>query len=133
MSAADNKRLVRRYFDAMRSGDPGLSELLSDDVSWWAPQSSALGGLHAGKPAVLALMASGVGLYDDGHPMSVEISRMIAEDDWVSVQLILEARTARGEPYRNHYHFAFRVQDGRIREVREHLDTLYAQQKLFSP
>lgn len=132
MSAADNKRLVRDYFDAMRSGDPGLSELLADDVSWWAPPSSALGGLHAGKEAVLALMASGVGLYDTSHPMSVEISRMIAEDDWVSVQLTLEARTARGEPYHNHYHFAFRVRDGRIREVREHLDTLYAQQKLFS-
>jgi len=131
VSAADDKRLVRRFFDAMRSGDPGLPDLLHDDVTWWAPPSSALGGLHAGRPAVLALMASGVGLYDTRHPMNVEIERMIAEDQWVSVQLTLAARTARGEDYRNHYHFAFRVQDGLICEVREHLDTLYAQQKLF--
>ena len=132
MSAGENKRLVRRYFDAMQSGDPNLRELLADDVSWWAPPSSEFGGLHAGKPAVLRLMASGTGLYDLSHPMKADIEQMIAEDDWVSVQLTLEARTARGEDYRNHYHFAFRVVDGRICEVREHLDTLYAQQKLFS-
>jgi ketosteroid isomerase-like protein len=132
MSTADNKRLIRRYFDAMRSGDPELSDLLSNDVSWWSPPSSKLGGLHAGKAAVLELMASGVGLYDTSYPMDVRIEQMIAEDDWVSVQMILEARTAQGERYHNHYHFAFRIRDGRIREVREHLDTLYAQQKLFS-
>jgi ketosteroid isomerase-like protein len=131
MSAADNKRLVRRYFEAMRSDRVGLPELLADDVTWWAPSSSALGGLSAGRAAVLERMASGVGLYDSSHPMDVTIEQMVAEDDWVSVQMTLEARTARGEPYRNHYHFAFRIEDRRIREVREHLDTLYAQQKLF--
>lgn len=132
MSAADNKRLVRRYFEAMRNGDPELPQLLADDVTWWAPPSSELGGLHAGKDAVLRLMASGTGLFDLGHPMETVIERIIAEEDWVSVQMTLEARTARGDDYRNHYHFAFRVADGRICEVREHLDTLYAQQKLFS-
>jgi len=131
MSAADNKRLVRRYFEAMRSDSSGLPELLAEDVTWWAPSSSALGGLWAGRQAVLDRMASGAGLYDSGHPMDVTIEQMVAEDDWVSVQMTLEARTARGEPYRNHYHFAFRIEDRRIREVREHLDTLYAQQKLF--
>ena len=131
MSTADNKRLVRRYFDAMRGGSPELPDLLDEDVTWWAPPSSELGGLHSGKAAVLDLMSSGVGLYDTRHPMEVRVEHMIAEDDWVSVQAILEARTARGEPYRNHYHFAFRIEAGRIREVREHLDTLYAQQKLF--
>jgi len=132
MSAADNKRLVRRYFDAVRSGDPDLGELLADEVSWWVPPSSPLGGLHDGKPAVLELMSSGGGLYDPDYPMELEIERILADEDWVSVEMTLEARTAAGEPYRNHYHFAFRIEGGLIREVREHLDTLYAQQKLFS-
>ena len=131
MSTADNKRVVRRYFDAVRNADPDLPELLAEDISWWVPPGSALGGLYNGKEAVLELMSSGIGLYDASHPMELEIDQMIAEDDWVSVQLTLEARTARGEPYQNYYHFAFRVRDGRICEAREHLDTLYAQQKLF--
>ena len=123
MSAADNKRLVRRYFDAMQSGDPSLPDLLDDDVTWWAPPNSKPGGLHNGKAAVLDLMASGSRIYETHHPVEVGLDRMIAEDDWVSVQLTRDARTR--------YHFAFRVQDGRICEVREHLDTLYSQQKLF--
>ena len=56
---------------------------------------------------------------------------MIAEGPRVAVQLVIDARTARGEPYHNHYHFAFEVRDGRIRAVREYVDTLYVQQKLF--
>jgi len=132
VSAAENKQVVRRYFEAMRTGAAELPELLSDDVTWWVPPSSELAGLHAGKPAVLRLMAGGTDLYDASQPMQVEIERMVAEDDWVAVQMTLEARTAAGEDYRNHYHFAFRLCEGRICEVREHLDTLYAQRKLFS-
>ena len=131
MSAADNKRLVRRLFDAMRSGDPALSDLLAADVTWWAPASSPSGGLHSGKPAVLELMKSGAGLYETSHPVELGIEQMTAEDDWVSVQTTRAANTAAGEAVRNRYRFAFRVGEGRIREVREHLDELYAQQKLF--
>jgi len=132
MGATENKRLIERYFAAMRAGDPSLPDLLSDDVSWWVPQSSPLGGLHEGKVAVLALMSGGVDLYDARTPMEVQIVQMIADDEWVAVQLCLTARTAKGEDYRNDYHFAFRIRGDRICEVKEHLDTLYAQQKLFS-
>ena len=59
-----NKAVVHAYLRAMSSGDPQLHELLTDDVTWWVPPSSPLGGLKAGKARVLELMASGVGLYD---------------------------------------------------------------------
>jgi ketosteroid isomerase-like protein len=133
MGAAENKELVRRYLAAMRAGDPGLPDLLSDEVSWWVPPSSAFGGTFEGKQAVLALMARGIGLYDTSAPMELHIEEMVAEGELVCVQLVIEARTARGEPYRNHYHFAFRVRDGRICAVKEYVDTLYAQRKLFPP
>ena len=131
MSAEANKAIVRAYLEKMRQGDPTLPDLLADDASWWVPPSSPMGGTHQGKDAVLALMGGGVGLYDADVPMQIEIEEMVAEGAWVCVQLILEARTARGEPYRNHYHFAFRIRDGRIHAVREYVDTLYAQRKLF--
>ncbi len=131
MGAGDNEELVRRYFEAMRSGDPSLPDLLADDVTWWVPPSSDLGGLYRGKEAVLGLMAGGVGLYDAATPMQVQIEHVVADGDRVAVELVLEARTARGEDYRNHYHFAFGVRDGRIHEVKEYVDTLYAQRKLF--
>jgi len=127
-----NKAVVRGYLDAMSRGDPALPELLTDDVSWWVPPSSPLGGLREGKAKVLELMASGVSLYDMSVPFQIEIEAMVAEGEWVAVQMVMSARTAKGAPYRNFYHFAFRVRGGRICAVREYVDTLYAQQLLFT-
>jgi ketosteroid isomerase-like protein len=126
-----NKALVERYLRAMRSGDPALPELLTDDVTWWVPPSSPLGGRKEGKAAVLELMASGAGLYDPSVPFELEVEAMVADDEWVAVQLVMSARTAKGAAYRNYYHFAFRVRAGKICAVKEYVDTLYAQQMLF--
>lgn len=129
MSTEETKAVVRRYFDAMQAGSKALPELLSDDVSWWVPPSSPLGGLHEGRAKVLALMAQGVGLYDG--PLAITVESLIAEGDRAAVQLVIDGHTAKGEPYHNFYHFAFRVRGGQICAVREYVDTLYAQQKLF--
>jgi ketosteroid isomerase-like protein len=131
MSAEENKRTIERYFATMASGDPTVAQLFTEDVTWWVPESSPLGGTHAGRDKVLALMANGVHLYDASTPMQVDLREMVAEGDSVCVQLVMRARTAKGEDYENHYHFAFRLREGRISSVREYVDTLYAQRKLF--
>lgn len=129
MSTDETRALVRRYFELMSAGSPALPALLADDVTWWVPPSSPLGGLHEGKAKVLGLMARGIALYDG--PLTVTIESLIAEGDRAAAQLVIEGRTAKGEPYRNFYHFAFRARDGKVCAVREYVDTLYAQQKLF--
>ena len=126
-----NKEIVRRYLRAMSSGDPSLPELLTDDVTWWVPPSSPLGGLREGKESVLELMASGAGLYDPSVPFGIEIEAMVADDEWVALQMVMTARTAKGRAYRNSYHWAFRIRGGRICAVKEYVDTLYAQRTLF--
>ena len=133
MGTAENKRLVGEWFERLGAGDPRLPELLADDATWWVPPSSHLAGTHAGKPAVLALLRAGVDHYSPKHPMQVEVERMIAEGDWVAVEFVLRAVTARGRDYANHYHFAFRARDGRIAEVREHLDTKAAHDAFQAP
>ena len=45
--------------------------------------------------------------------------------------ITLKSRRVSGEPYRNHYHFVFRIRDGGIVAVKEYVDTLYVQRKLF--
>jgi ketosteroid isomerase-like protein len=130
VTSDETRALIRRYFELMRAGSPELPALLSDDVSWWVPPTSPLGGLHEGKAKVLALMAQGVGLY--AGPLAITIESLIAEGDRAAVQLVIDGRTAKGEPYHNFYHFAFRARDGKICAVREYVDTLYAQQKLFA-
>jgi ketosteroid isomerase-like protein len=130
MGIEENKALVREYLRRMQAGEATVADLLADDVTWWAPHSSELGGTHRGKVAVLALMGKGVDLYQ--LPLRVIVEEMVAERDQVCVQLVVEAKTAAGRPYRNDYHFAFRVRDGRIAAVREYLDTKYASELLFA-
>ncbi|TFG95236.1 MAG: hypothetical protein E4H11_05385 [Myxococcales bacterium] len=129
MGIEENKALVREYFRRMQAGEATVAEMMADDITWWVPQSSELGGTHRGKAAVLALMGKGVDLYQ--LPLEVEIEEMVAERDQVCVQLVVEAKTAAGLPYRNDYHFAFRIRDGKLAGVREYVDTKYASELLF--
>jgi ketosteroid isomerase-like protein len=128
-----HRSIVERYFEGVRSGDPEIGTLFSEDVVWTAPQSSPVGRRHEGRAAVLELMGKGVGLYDASRPMQMEIDAMAADGDHVFAEMTLSARTLAGAPYRNHYVFVFRIRDGLIVEVREHLDSLYAQRMLFDP
>ena len=133
MSAEANKAVIRDYFERVQRGDPAVADLIAEDASWWVPPASPLGGVYEGKERVLELMGSGVDLYDPAVPMQIQVEEMVAEGEWVCVQLVIEAATARGEPYRNHYHFAFRLRDGKIIIAKEYVDTLYAQRMLFDP
>jgi len=129
MGIEENKALVREFLRRMQAGEPTVAELLDDEVTWWVPQSSELGGTHRGKAKVLELMGTGVDLYQP--PLLVSVEEMIAERDWVCVQLVIDAKYAKGVPYRNDYHFAFRVRNGKLVAVREYVDTLYAKELLF--
>jgi ketosteroid isomerase-like protein len=129
MGIEENKALVREYFRRMQAGEPTVAELMDDEVTWWVPQSSELGGTHRGKAKVLELMGRGVDLYQ--LPLLITVEEMIAERDWVCVQLVVDAKTAKGVPYRNDYHFAFRIRNGKLTAVREYVDTLYAKELLF--
>ena len=132
MGAASNKRLIAGYFDKITKGDPTLPEMLADDVTWWVPPGSDMAGTYRGKAAVLAMMGAGVGLYSQAEPMKITVEKMVAEGDDVCVQFVLEALTAKGRRYRNHYHFAFTLRGEKIAAVKEYVDTKYAHDLLFS-
>ena len=121
-----SKEIVRAYFEALRTADAHLADLLAEDVSWRVPAGSDYAGTHEGKAAVLSFLGGGVGYYAEDKPMVVEIQSMIAEGPKVACEFTLEATTASGEQYKNFYHFAFEIEDGQIRRVREYLDTHYA-------
>jgi uncharacterized protein len=131
--AASNLALVDRYFELLSKGDPSIAGLFAADACWLAPQSAPVGRRHEGLDAVLALMASGIGLYDSTRPMQIERTASLAGDELVYVEMTIRATTKSGEPYENHYVMAFQIRGGRIMEVREYVDSLYAQRKLFDP
>ena len=131
MGATENRRLIEDYFRKVGAGDPSLPEALSDDVVWWVPPGSDMAGLYEGKPAVLEMFAKGIGLYSQTDPMRVTVEELVAEGETVCAQVVIEAKTAGGRDYRNHYHFVFKIRDGKIRAVKEYVDTKYAHDVLF--
>ncbi|MAG34160.1 MAG: limonene-1,2-epoxide hydrolase [Deltaproteobacteria bacterium] len=131
--ASKNQELVERYLEGVASGDPEIAGLIAEDVRWLVPQSSPIGRLHEGKAAVLEMMAAGLGLYARDRPMEIEPEAIVAAGDQVFVEMTIKATTAQGASYKNHYVMVFRLRDRLIAEVHEHLDTLYAQRKLFDP
>ena len=132
-AAARNVALVDRYFELLQKGDPGIRELFTSDACWLAPQSAPVGRRHEGLDAVMALMGSGLGLYDLDRPMQIERTAALAGDALVYVEMTIRATTKAGEPYENHYVMAFQIREDRIAEVREYVDSLYAQRLLFDP
>ena len=130
---SDPLALIDAYFERVGGGDPSVAELLSEDVVWRTPQSSPMAGPYVGKPAVLELMSGGVGLYDPSVPLDMRRDATATNGEQVFVEMTIRARTGQGEAYKNHYVFVFTIRDQQITEVHEHLDTLYAQRKLFDP
>lgn len=132
MTAVRNKDIIRLYFDVVtgKSDQPPLGDFFAPDIEWHVPQSNPQirPNPRVGHAAVMDLLTGGVGIYQPGS-MSVEIERMIADEDHVVVPFILDAKLANGNDYRNRYVFIFALRDGRITHVWEHLDTLYQWQR----
>jgi len=132
MGTAENKQFIRDYFKKVTMGDPTVPDMFADSVTWWVPPGSDMAGLYEGKQAVLGMFAQGIGLYSQTDPMQIDIEDLVAENDTVCAQLVIQAKTAKGKDYKNHYHFVFKVRDGQIHAVKEYVDTQYAHDVLFS-
>ena len=125
---AANKELVLRFFDALGRGDrEELLAVLAEDLVWVVPSGAAmLAGRHHGASNVIDRMFGAMG--DTFVPGSAQtkIQQLIAEGDVVMAETNLTAERPDGARYDNHYVFVFEIGDGRIRELREHVDTAYA-------
>jgi ketosteroid isomerase-like protein len=116
-----NKALVRHYFETVaRDGFSRALELVAEDARWWMPGIEA----DLGKADMIAAMDRAAGSLVGN--MNSDILSMTAEDDRVAAEVRGSSLRKSGVRYDNIYHFLFRIRDGKIVEIREHHDTLYA-------
>ncbi len=127
-AAAD---VVRAWFERSFAGDPQLGELLADDALWWVQPGSPMAGSYRGREQVLAMLGQAFALYD-APSMRSEQRLLLADGEWVCVWLALAARTVKGRDWESDYVFLFRVAEGRIREVREFIDTQRVREVVFA-
>ncbi len=123
MGLAENKQVVRTFFDAGNRGDlESCLRLMADDVTWTNIGSTKYSGTFAGKEALVADLLGP--LFDQlATGIASTLDGVIAESDLVVVQSRGLAETKDGRPYNNTYCHVFRINDGKISEVTEYFDT----------
>lgn len=123
------KDQVHRFFAAISSGDEEtLCEMLAEDAAWVIPRSAPapFGGTHRGNRKIAGMMVASVGETFEPGSQTFDVLLMLEEGDVVIAEANIKARTPAGDVYDNFYVFIFEFEDGKVRELREHVDTIYA-------
>jgi ketosteroid isomerase-like protein len=123
MTVESNKELVTKTWEAFAKGDIKTAfGNMSDEVSWLIPGNlSNLSGLRKGKPAILEFARHAAKIFPGG--LKSEINRVYGDGDTVIVEMTNRGKVFNGKDYENEYCFVFEIEAGKIRRVREYVDT----------
>jgi ketosteroid isomerase-like protein len=131
MSAAANKKLVQQIYtdSANRSGTTFLDNI-ADDVTWAVTGEYSWSGKFRGREAINnGLMGHLRSLLASGRPRSLAFN-FIAEGDYVVVEARGDNVTKSGERYDNQYCMVWRIENGKIKEIKEYCDSALVERVL---
>jgi ketosteroid isomerase-like protein len=123
MGAEQNKELVTKTWQAFARGDVDATlNNIANDVSWTVPGNLPhISGVKQGKDAIVAFMKGLSRAFPEG--LKTEIRKIYADADTVILELTNRGKVANGKFYENEYCFVFEVGGGKIRRIREYVDT----------
>jgi uncharacterized protein len=135
MRALDNKKLIEEIFAAAGNPDSAARDRalftasLADDVTWTVMGQYSWSRTFRGKDAILNDLLGHVRsqLVDRGRTVA---HRFIAEGDYVVVEAKGDNLTRSGMRYDNDYCLVYRLEDGKIKEIREYCDSVLTEQAL---
>jgi ketosteroid isomerase-like protein len=135
MSAAANKQLMQEIFASAGNPDPAARDRslfvasLADDAKWVVTGQYSWSRTFTGKESILNDL--------HGHVRSLLAERartiahrFIADGDTVVVEARGDNVTRTGVRYDNDYCLVFRLENGKIREVREYCDSVLTETAL---
>lgn len=116
-----NKKIILEFFAVAEQGGD-IMAYLSDDLEWWVPDSCPVAGTYkkADLPEVLGPI---FGMLK--APPKFTINHITAEENRVAVDCQSTAEMKDGSPFGNTYHFLFILEGGKIKVVKEFLNTAY--------
>jgi ketosteroid isomerase-like protein len=130
MSAANNKKLVQQiYTDAANRSGTTFIDNVAADVRWVVTGQYSWSRTFEGRDAVVN------GLHGHVRSLLAERARtvafnFVAEGDFVVVEAKGDNVTKSGVRYDNDYCMVWRVEDGRIREIKEYCDSVLTEKAL---
>jgi uncharacterized protein len=123
MNAAEAKEFVLDFFAELTRGEEHAWNRVAEDATWHLmaraqdyPYATAYT-----KAAYRKLVLDSAATFPTG--LEFRITGAIAEDDRVALEAESYGRTRDGRLYNNRYHLFVQLEDGRIKTVREYLDT----------
>lgn len=121
MSAAANKAIISNFLEVIGQGDVAAIRAAYAEDGYCQTMGNTLISGKFGREQV----AAAAGRIFDAFPNGVrfDVVNMTAEDDRVAVEAVSHGDHVSGAHYSNHYHFFFRLRDGKITELREFMDT----------
>jgi ketosteroid isomerase-like protein len=118
-----SERVVHDLGDAIARRDfARVAELLDDDVSYEICGIEMPGAGVMRKQDLLERFPEVLSLFEDGGPR-MTITRMFHDGDWVIAESTGTGTFRNGTAYDNRYIIVYEIVDGRIRTVREYMDT----------
>lgn len=123
MSIESNKELVLNTWKAFAKGDiKAAFANMSDEVSWLIPGALPnLSGMRKGKSGILDFARQAAKMFPGG--LASEIRRVYGDGETVVIEMTNRGKLFNGKDYENEYCFVFEVEAGKIRRVREYVDT----------
>ena len=124
MSAVENRRLLEHaYAEASKGNGGALLDALADDVVWTIIGTTVLSGVYRGKAEVMAKLFGGLRARLAPGPIVFTPECFIAAGAYVLMQAKGKATAKSGKPYYNTYCIVARIEDGKIREMIDYIDT----------
>jgi uncharacterized protein len=123
MSIQENVQIVKDFFAAMGRGDKqGLLSLAAEDIEWIIPgEDWPLAGTHRGHAGLAAVLQKASKEVETTYPKPPEF---VAQGDRVLVVGVAAGKiTATNKPFRDEWVFDITVRDGKVRNIREYIDT----------
>jgi hypothetical protein len=123
MTTAENKRLMQQIFAGLARGDSqALVDALADDVTWQVTGTTKFSRTFNGKATLINELVGPL-FSQLAEPLTMIADRFIAEDDYVVVECRGKTTTKTGMPYNNKYCLVCRLEEGKIKELVEYMDT----------
>ncbi|HJQ16267.1 MAG TPA: nuclear transport factor 2 family protein [Allosphingosinicella sp.] len=126
------KEVVLALLEAYGRGDfEAATALFADDATLWIPGRLPFSGTLTGKEAIYRENLLPSAQMSMPGSVSVEIGTVIAEGDRVAAEWVFSRITLDGRKYRNVFFALFEVEGGKVKSMREYLDTQYAMDMLW--
>lgn len=123
MSAAANKKLVQQiYDDASHRSATTFWENVADDVIWTVTGEYSWSRQYKGRAAIMDNLMGHFRSFFHERPRTVAYN-FIADGDFVAVETRGDNVTKAGLRYDNQYCMVFRIENGKIKEIKEYCDS----------